>query len=768
MLGREGRKPDDMLYFRRRIWQKKTILLCEIAVIILYGLFLAFTYSHQEFVFEENDMQLKNDTKETVDGNYLDVSFTGVKAVVTPAFQLKEGIYYLEALYTTRGIVDAGLIYETSRNGQELVDNDEFILRPGGRTLSYRMKIHDDSKIRFKMRLTGDAVDGDYVQLFQVRIVSSKLTCVYKIFWIAVFFLVGDLVVLGYRKYYLSWDAEQKCIFIVLVLTAFFMGLPLYRSGLNGGSDLTFHLSRLEGLYRGLRELGKDVQFPVRIQPGWLEGNGYAVSVFYGDLFLYFPAALRLIGFTLEEAYKIYVEMVNIATVFLSYYAFRKITQDDLAAMLGSVLYAGSVQRLTLLYTAVLGSASSMAFYPLIVAGFYLLFTEEIHLTEYKKIWILLAAGFTGLLMTHMLSCLMVGACSFLLCILMIKKVIRRKTLWELFKAAGITVLLNLWYLIPLLQYMTNGKLRIGSKIFERLNINDYYVQLSDFTQEGRNLYSLFADADMIGFSMLIVFSLYIVTASRHGEDKRVKNSRFMAWMTLLAFVVCTDLFPVVRLARASMFLTKFFLTLQYQYRLMNIAVVLAASLAALFFSMGVFDRKMLPYIMGVLCFVTLYQDLLYFQTLSCDNIYLDGIALEARVNNEQYSFHVGNGEYLPIDTDTQQLTEEIQGEEQLQIGYAERKGLSFELTVDNPAGEEHEILFPVLYYDGYQAIDLNTRKKLSVGSGNNGRVMVAVPAGYDGTFRLEYHEPVMWRCAEVISIVTLLAIIIFLFRRKD
>mgnify|MGYP001132233632 FL=1 len=111
--------------------------------------------------------------------------------------------------------------------------------------------------------------------------------------------------------------------------------------------DLVFHLQRIEGLYRGLLA----GQFPVKIQPEWLNGYGYASSVFYGDIFLYFPAVLRIVGFTLQDAYKCYSEVVHIANVFISFYAFKKIAKNDVAAMVGSVLYVGSTANLSLLYT---------------------------------------------------------------------------------------------------------------------------------------------------------------------------------------------------------------------------------------------------------------------------------------------------------------------------------------------------------------------------------------------------------------------------------
>lgn len=732
-------------------------LLVEILVVVIYSSVAAVTYSVQELNFGEDDMQLRKHGNAISEGNYLDNSSVDVQAVVTPAFQLRKGIYYIEAVYERQGIVKAGLIYDISRNGNELVNHDEFELNPDKQAISYRVRIRDDSGMRFKLRLTGDAVDGDYIRLLQVRIISSKLTYVYHIFWLVLCMVMADLLVWGYIGYYTKWETERKVVFGTLAITAFFIGLPLYQAGLSNGSDLSFHLSRLEGLYKTLKFTGGN-QFPVRIQEGWLDGYGYAVSVFYGDIFMYFPAFLRAVGFTLEEAYKVYLGIVNIATVFLSFYAFKRISRNDLAALAGSVLYAGCAQRVALLYTTVLGAASGMTFYPLIAAGFYLLFTEDIESEEYKRIWILLVAGFSGILMTHMISCLMVGVYSVLLCLIMLRKVMRKKTLCELLKAAGMTALINLWYLVPFLQYLFNERLKINSQLSAEVNIVDYYAGLADFTQEGRSLYNLFTDNDTLGFAMLLVLLLYIVTIPLLGKDKLVKHSRFVALFTLFAFVACTDLFPVVGLAKMSRFVTKFFLTIQYQYRLMSIAVAAASCLAAVFFSMDLFDRKKLYYIIGVLCCITLYQDFQYYATLSNDVTYLDGIALEDRPDQGIYSYKVGNGEYLPAATDTQRFTDEIEGDVQI-IDQVERDGISFEVCVNNLSSEKKRLFFPILYYSGYQARDSASYESLETATGDNGRVTVTVPPNYTGTFHLGYHEPLLWRIAEMISVISLMAL---------
>ncbi|MDR0838346.1 MAG: hypothetical protein LBN99_01740, partial [Oscillospiraceae bacterium] len=75
------------------------------------------------------------------------------------------------------------------------------------------------------------------------------------------------------------------------ILTAVISTAPIARYALVNGHDLVFHLTRIEGVYEGLLS----GQFPVRLNPTFLNGYGYADAIMYPTLFLYFPAALRLL-----------------------------------------------------------------------------------------------------------------------------------------------------------------------------------------------------------------------------------------------------------------------------------------------------------------------------------------------------------------------------------------------------------------------------------------------------------------------------------------
>jgi hypothetical protein len=612
--------------------------------------------------------------------------------------------------------------------------------------------------------LTGDAVDGDYIQLLQVDVVPSRLTCVYSLFCLLSFFLILDFLLWGYFRYYKSWEPKRKMVFLILALTAIFMGLTLYQSGLVSGTDLRFHLQRLEGVYKGLLA----GQFPVRIQPDWLDGYGYASSIFYGDIFLYFPALLRMVGFTLQDAYKIYAETVNIAVVCIAFYSFKKISKDDVAAMAGTVLYAGSTNRLHWMYGQWVGAYSGMMFYPLIVAGFYLIFTEDETSEEYKRLWVPLTLGFTGVLSTHMLSCLMVGVYAVLACLLCIRKVFRKHTFFLLLKAAGVAVLLNLWYLVPFLQYMKTEKLRINSSLTKAITVTDYYARLADYTQDGKNFYEMFLNRSCLGYAAIFLLLLYIVTIPFQKKDKLTSYSRVVFGFTIFAIWVCMDCFPTVKLAKLSTLILKYFLTLQYQSRLLSVIAVLVACVGALFFAMKIFEPKLIYLLAGLLCCITLVQDFQYFETLQPELFYQDGIEISFRTDDQTAHYAVGNGEYLPVATEVQELTKEVQGSDGLEYNVGERKYLTFDVEVNNPTGQEQELLLPLLYYTGYRGYDSQSKEKMTVMSGDNGRVAVTIPSGYQGTLHVAFYEPWYWRAAEIISLLTLCYIIYDTFFRKE
>lgn len=127
--------------------------------------------------------------------------------------------------------------------------------------------------------------------------------------------------------------------------------------------------------------------------------------------------------------------------------------------MLGSMLYTLAPYRIYNIYNrGAVGEYTAMTFLPLLVYGFYLIFTGDTEKKEYKRYWLIPALGFSGIIQSHVLSCEIAGAFTVILCLLMIKRVFRRRTFLELAKVVLGTVALNLWYLVPFLDMTVSGE----------------------------------------------------------------------------------------------------------------------------------------------------------------------------------------------------------------------------------------------------------------------------------------------------------------------
>ena len=205
----------------------------------------------------------------------------------------------------------------------------------------------------------------------------------------------------------------------LLMGTAFLVSMPHLSGELIKGHDIYYHLERIEGLAQGI----KAGFLPVRVQPVWVNGHGYAVSLCYPDLFLYFPALLRKMSLDLQDAYIIYMVCLNFVGILISYLCFRRMFKNSLCALTGSILYALSEYRYSTIYVrAALGEATAFLFLPMIMCGLYEIFTADTAAENYKYVFLLPAAGFAGLFYSHLLSAAAFGVLTVILCLILIKR----------------------------------------------------------------------------------------------------------------------------------------------------------------------------------------------------------------------------------------------------------------------------------------------------------------------------------------------------------
>lgn len=689
-------------------------------------------------------------------------------------FHLEAGTYMVQITYTTSQDTNV-FVLEDTVDGTKAVrfgnitlgrgDNEEncelWVLRDTDHVTAYAINGGDAAFNISQLKITTTSADSR-IMLFLILICSVLFDTLFIICWYD-------------RKYGIS--LQNKLIWAVLGAAFVLMSVPCMVDYNLWGDDWGFHVLRVEGLISGFR----DGQFPVRIQGNWLEGYGYAVSVFYSDLFFLIPALFRVIGFTVTTSYNMFLSVINLTTLVIAYQCFRRIFKDQWAGVVSAVLYCVSAYRIHDIYVrAAIGEALAMTFLPLIFYGFYRIFTRDRSRRRYRYSWLPVTLGLTGVIQSHVLTCEMLAFCILLLCLVLIRKVFIKEIFWELCKAAVMTLLWNLWYLVPFLDYYLNEKFNVNhletmaSSQIQASGIFPTHLLFCFYGGGGYAAMPVFGmnwtGAFSVGVALMLVVLawVYLEFVVRIGKSDFAerKLGRLAFCYTLMVFVLTSCYFPWNWLQSRSGFLGMLITSLQFPYRFLSIGCLTASVLAGVLLlylrergSVVTFGHA----ITGLLALA------LFFHVYQTDNL-LSSHGF-VRVYNKQSmgTTYICSAEYLPYQADTSLMYRNrvIEGEGVRVIGYEKAADtMHMKMSVIN-GGAESYVELPVLYYRGYTAKDLNTGQSLQVEAGDNSVVRVLLPADYSGEFQLFFQEPVHWRAAEVISLAAIGGCVGIIWKRR-
>ena len=133
-------------------------------------------------------------------------------------------------------------------------------------------------------------------------------------------------------------------------------------------------------------------------------------------------------------------------------------------------------------------------------------------------------------------------------------------------------------------------------------------------------------------------------------------------------------------------------------------------------------------------------------------------------------SYDTMQGEFLPVGTNREMFADDslVPGAELEIYDYTKKDGV-ITVSCKNNSGQENCADVSFLYYRGYQAVDQVSGERLNVTKSGENKVRVMIPAGYEGTFRVQFVSPWYWRAGEVVSFGTLVGIIIvFCLKKKE
>lgn len=588
------------------------------------------------------------------------------------------------------------------------------------------------------------------------------------------FLLLVDVPV--FCKGTLLWIRKNRNKILIFTVTVLFASYPLFNDYLFETSDMRFHLRRIYGIKTAILN---DHQFPVRILTNCMQGYGYPVSIFYGDLFLYFPAFLCTIGMPLQTAYKIYIICIHISTVLLSYFYFSKVFKNEKIGLAAAFLYTLSPYRISILYIrAALGEFTAMTFLPLVFYGLWKIYMDTDQQPQQKNNWLPLALGLSGIIQCHILSCEMTGIFIVLVCLILWKHTFSIPRFYDLCKAAIATLCLNAWFLIPFITYMVTGKYAVNNP--DAAYLPNGTVQASGLT--GSSLLSPipFHRVDASGITLnsylyvlglpflLVIIVFCILYINRHFDTLPLgrKLSRLFGFLCFLSIWLCSCYFPYSLLQKLGHIPSMMIWNLQFPYRFLTIFSLLATILFCLSFRFLLDFKKDFGYI-----FCCLILLLSLFQHGNMMEGFISSSPKFQCWNTENADMpRMGRNDYLPIDTDWTELSaqrKEPVSSPNIAISFYKQSGTSVALTCENTGTEEY-IEIPLLYYTGYSLDSGSDSDVVSLVPGTNHKIRILFHAPYSGKITVRFSEPWYWRLSEIITLLSLLYILQSAWRQKS
>ncbi|MCM1412575.1 MAG: LapA family protein [Lachnospiraceae bacterium] len=748
---------------------KRTCLFAAIQLLILSAALLGWrihrknlfvqNFSIDEYIVSENAVRTENVlTDETING--------GGEFIRTPGISLKRGTYTIYVNYNTNA-EDSAAYARSSQLGVMEMHCPDTDLNPACRTAELSLDLSrgvTDLTVGVSFSGRGTLVISD------IYIIEN--TDYYKRNIIRAFALCLLLNFLCLFKK--SGTSSRKVIFALAVIFAATC-YPLFLESLPVGHDIPFHLLRIEGIAKGLQ----NHVFPVKIQPFWAKDYGYAVGVMYGNAFLYFPAILRRFGYSVQAAYKLYAAAVNLGTVIISYFTFKRIFRSKRIGLLGCLIYSLSIYRLIDVYTrASVGEYTAMMFFPMVLCGFYLIFTEASRENLFKPS-VLTALGLTGLIQSHVLSCEMAALVILLVCLILVKRVFRRHVFAALASAAGLTLLLNLGFLVPFLDYY-GSNLNITSEQWTGSTIgffqNNGLIPVQLFTLFGyatggswqvqAGVYNEVTITMGISFLLGILLFLYMLLC--HFKECRALRTFVPACVcTLLGCLLLymsTCYFPWDAIASVGDAAKDLIYKLEFPWRLLAPATALLTCTCC--FSVSALcdickDKTAHAVTLALLALLLVNSGwYLYDFTFT-------GEPYHAYAPYELNSMQMYSYDFLPEGTNPEEIRDNlILTEAVADMSFYEKQGTKILCSVATENLEGY-IDFPLNYYKYYVCTDTATGEHLNVSPGYNNMVRVTLPANYSGSISVRFQEPFHWRLSEILSLLTFLGLGCFwLYRR--
>ncbi len=673
--------------------------------------------------------------------------------VIYDQIVLPPGVYEVELEYQSdTSLVNLCTVKDGTVFNGGLLTNGECLYKNLHKTSFRFWLLEGTESLQVQINYDGDGslVTGNLV----INETNALWTILLTIIWSIT---LPAIAVPAFRRYdnMVGVSQDKKTVIFGLGVIVLIASLPYLYGGGTGGADWGYHLQRIEGVKDGILS----GQFPLRLEPEWLFGHGYANGVFYCNTLLYFPAILRLLGFTVTASYNLYCIALNVATACIAYYCFMKMFRSRFTGLLCSALYTLSVFRTyKLIITGAVGEGSAVTFMPLVLYGLYRAFSEDVKDRSYKTVWIPIAVGYAGLMQTHVLSCEITAFLTIIVCVVFVKKIFVKETFCELAKGALSAVAMSAWYLVPFLDYYINEDMHIRHVSARTIQDRGLYVAQLFFNwwRMGDNAVS--GDLGMVhshamgiglilGIGFMVFFILWFSGKWKQENDRIVSLGKTASIMGGMLMLMSLNIFPWDRIRRMNGVTASLVSSIQFPNRFLGWgSAFLVAVWGCLLWYFGKKDKKWYYYI-SIICIIA---------GLATSNIYL----LDYVGHDTQYTYlyneeamgtgYISGAEYVVEGTQAELLDyADPSASDGIEIVRFDKEYLHMWVTCINAGSEEGYLELPLMHYTGYRAYVTGTGEELPTMKGTNNIVRVLIPAEFEGEVEVKFVSPIHWRISE-------------------
>lgn len=583
------------------------------------------------------------------------------------------------------------------------------------------------------------------------------------LFTLVLFFgtcVMGCILFSVYQKEY-GVSVRAKSVFFFLAVITLLSSTPFLLEGVQPGADLVYHYHRIEAVGAGLT----GGQFPVRIAPRWLYGQGYADPIFYCNLLLVFPAILRLLGFPLNASYQIFAVCINALMAWIAYYSYSRILQNYKIGLCCSCLYTlSAVHSYKLAFIGALGEGTAHIFMPLVLLGLYETFSTSDRETPKPKAWIHLALGYAGLFQTHILSTEITIILTFAFCLAYLRSVFQKSVFFTLLKGALGAVAISLWFLVPFVDYYLTQNVRIKN-VFARTIQNNRAADIGHFLQlfekvpvEDLTVGDGMYNSEPYGGSLILaaglVFFLLLWYSGRLREKSPLlKFLKVSAILSVILALFSLHIFPWDWLQALHPAAAPFISSLQFPTRLLSwLTCLLIVLIGYLFINRRLYFGNAGNYLLaGSMLLAVLSSGYLLENINSVDHFKV--------YSEEGLGFgYLSGAEYLIWGTNDALLTfDKPHPSDTVSVANYTNEMLHITARCTNTGQEQGYVDMPLLLYKGYRAYDTDTGEELEIIYNPNNQLRVLLPASFSGNIDISFVSPLYWRMAEIASLLVLI-----------